>query len=461
MAAPDPRPLLLIVEDDEAALRQLRWTFDAYEVHGARNRAQAVAACRQHAFAVVLLDLGLPPDPDGSAEGLATLVEILALRPDAKVIVVTGREDRACALQAVERGAYDYYRKPVDADELRFLVRRARELHVLQAENRRLAREAGNEPLPDFVCVSEAMRRVCRLVERAAASSISVLLVGESGTGKEILARAIHTLSPRHQAPLVTIHCAAIPESLLESELFGHERGSFTGADRRVIGRVELAHGGTLFLDEIADIPRSVQVKLLRFLQERVVQRVGGREDIPIDVRFVSATHRIGSQLSGEEGLREDLFYRVSELVIEVPPLRERPEDAVVLAQHFLAKHGSDRERPLLGLASDAIAAVAGHGWPGNVRELENRMKRAIVLAEGPLIRAADLSLAAFEAAPSSDWSLRAAVEAAEYQSLVRAWAASGHNVSRASRLLGVSRPTLYKLLRQHGLHDTPVRVST
>ncbi len=454
MPTPDDKPALLIVEDDEAALRQLRWTFIAYAVQGVRSRSEAVEACRRQSFPVVLLDLGLPGDPDGSSEGLAALGEILAVQPDAKVIVVTGQEARAAALRAVELGAYDYYRKPVDSEEIRFLVARALQLHALQAENRRLAREAGAEPLPGVVCVSEAMRRVCRLVERAAASQISVLLVGESGTGKEVIARALHALSPRRDGPLVAINCAAIPESLLESELFGHERGSFTGADRRVVGRLELANGGTLFLDEIAEVPKPVQVKLLRFLQERVIQRVGGRTDLTVDVRVVSATNRAPSALTGSDGLREDLFYRLSELLIEVPPLRERPEDAVLLAQHFLRQHGKERERPLEGLASDAVAAVARHGWPGNVRELENRMKRASVLAEGPRVSAQDLDLEAAEPGSVPGGTLRAVVGAAERESVIRAWAESGHNVSRASRQLGVSRPTFYKLLREHGLRE-------
>jgi two-component system, NtrC family, response regulator len=447
------KPPLLIVEDDEAALRQLRWTFERYAVDGTRNRRDALAACRRQRFPVVLLDLGLPGDLDGASEGLAALREILELQPEAKVIVVTGREERASALRAVELGAYDYYRKPVEADEIQFLVARALQLHELQAENRRLAREARGEPLPGVVCVSEAMRHVCALIERAARSEISVLLVGESGTGKEVLAQALHAVSRRSDGPLVAINCAAIPESLLESELFGHERGSFTGADRRVIGRLEGANGGTLFLDELAEIPNTVQVKLLRFLQERVIQRVGGREDLPVDARLVSATNRPLEQLTSPAGgLREDLFYRVSELLIEVPPLRARPEDAVLLAQHFLQKHAKQRELPLEGLASDAVAAVARHDWPGNVRELENRMKRAIVLAAGPRLCAADLGLSAEDGRAPADATLRETVGAAERERVTRAWVESGHNVSRASRQLGVSRPTLYKLLRTHGL---------
>jgi two-component system NtrC family response regulator len=269
-----------------------------------------------------------------------------------------------------------------------------------------------------------------------------------------MLAAGMHALSPRREGPLVAINCAAIPEGLLESELFGHERGAFTGAERRVIGRLELASGGTLFLDEIAEVPNPIQVKLLRFLQERRIQRVGGREEIPVDVRLVSATNRPVAELSSGEALREDLFYRVSELLVEVPPLRERPEDAVVLAQHFLAKHRGERDRPLGGLASDAIAAIAGHPWPGNVRELENRMKRAIVLSEGPNVQLEDLGIDVDESTEAGVTPLRDAVGEVERESVARAWAESGHNVSRASRLLGVRRPTLSRLLREHGLRD-------
>jgi two-component system NtrC family response regulator len=448
----EAKPRLLIVENDEAALRQLRWTFDSWEVHGVRERSAALAACREEAFPVVLLDLGLPPDPDGASEGLRALGELLAVCPDTKIIVVTGREERVNALRAVELGAFDYYKKPVDPDEIRLLVRRAFDLHQLQAENRRLAR-SGRESLPGVVCVSGAMHEVCRTVERAATSRISILLVGESGTGKEVIARAIHALSPRSNGPLVAVNCAAIPEGLLESELFGHERGAFTGADRRVLGRFETAHGGTLFLDEVGEVPAAAQVKLLRFLQDHVIQRIGGREDIPIDVRLVSATNRPVRSLAGGDGaLREDLFYRLSELLVEVPPLRERPEDAVALAQHFLEKYGPERQRPIEGLASDAIAAIASHSWPGNVRELENRMKRAIVLAESPRIGARDLGIEGDEPLDTRDGTLRTAVSGAERDSLLRAWVQSGHNVSRAARLLGVSRPKLYKLLREHGL---------
>jgi two-component system NtrC family response regulator len=383
---------------------------------------------------------------------LSALKEILGLAPETKVIVVTGREERAHALRAIELGAHDFYQKPIDADEIRVLVDRAFRLHRLEGENRRLAREARGEPLPGVVGASEAMRRVCRLVERAAASEISVLLYGESGTGKEVLARALHALSHRASGPFVAINCAAIPEQLLESELFGHERGAFTGADRRVVGRLELAAGGTLFLDEIGDVPAGVQAKLLRFLQERVIERVGGREEIALDTRVVSATHRDVRERGEGAPLREDLYDRLSELWIEIPPLRERPDDAVVLAQHFFERFREGR--PLQGFAPDAIAAVASHSWPGNVRELENRMKRAVVLAEGSRVTARDLDLEAVGVPEGPTPRLEDAVREAERRALTRAWAESGGNVSQASKLLGVSRPTLYKLLKDHGFRE-------
>jgi two-component system NtrC family response regulator len=452
MPAPEERTPLLIVEDDAAALRQLRWTFEHYAVSTAVDRSSALEELRRVRFPVVLLDLGLPPDPEGATEGLAALGEIAGISPETKVIVVTGREEREHALRAVALGAYDFYQKPVEADEIRFLVDRACRLHRLEAENRRLAREAKFEPLPGVICISEPMREVCRLVERAATSDISVLIVGETGTGKEVLCKALHGLSARADGPLVVINCAAIPAELLESELFGHERGAFTGAVRRMRGRLEFADGGTLFLDEIGDMPPPVQAKLLRFLQEKVIQRVGGREDIPVDTRVVSATHRNVWTAGGEGVLREDLYYRISELRIDVPPLRERPDDAIVLAQHFRQRFQQEAGRPLRALHPTAIAAVASHPWPGNVRELENRVKRAVLMAEGDRVGVRDLDLST--AGPADPTSLREAVREAEHTAVARAWAESGGNVSHASRLLGVSRPTLYKLLRDHGLKE-------
>jgi len=455
MPKDDTKPPFLIVEDDAAALRQLRWTFDEYAVETARDRAEALEQVRSAKFPIVLLDLGLPPDEDGASEGLAALSEIVAVSPETMVIVVTGREERECALQAVELGAYDFYRKPVQVDEIRFIVDRARRRYELEEENRRLSKDARREPLPGVVGMSDSMGKVCRLVERAAGSDISVLLIGESGTGKEVLAQALHALSPRAEGPMIAINCAAIPEHLLESELFGHEKGAFTGADRRVIGRLELAKGGTLLLDEIGDMPALLQAKLLRFLQERVIQRVGGRSDIPLDTRIVSATHQDLQLLAAAGSFREDLYYRLSELSITIPPLRERPEDAVLLAQHFFERFREEEGGRVQGIAPAAVAAIARHSWPGNVRELENRLKRAVLLAEGKYVTVDGLELAdAVEDGSVEGASLKDAVREAERRAVTRAWAEADGNVSRASKLLGVSRPTLYKLLRDHGLRD-------
>jgi two-component system NtrC family response regulator len=450
MPDPESRPNLLVVEDDPSAVRQLRWTFDDYEICTAQDRKEAVAQLRRVSFPVVLLDLGLPPDPLGASEGISTLEEILALAPTTKVIVLTGRSEREHALKAVALGAHDFYRKPIDADEVRLLVQRALELNRLEQENLRLERAASGEPLPGIVARSEAMLEVCRLVERAASSDIGVLFCGESGTGKEVLARALHARSPRSKAPFVAINCAAIPEQLLESELFGHERGAFTGAVKSSVGRLELAQQGTLLLDEIGDMPQPIQAKLLRFLQERTIQRVGGRREIPMDLRVVSASHRDLHALVQTGLFREDLYYRLCELEIAIPPLRERVEDAVLLARHFFEVFRGEADRALQGLTVEAVSAISRHPWPGNVRELENRMKRAVVLAEGSRITARDLDLAAFEYTRAV--SLKDAIQQAERGALARAWAETNENVSETARLLGVSRPTVYKLLRQHGL---------
>jgi two-component system NtrC family response regulator len=447
----EAKPALLIVEDDAAALRQLGWTFEDYAVSTAVDRVGALEAFRETRPPVVLLDLGLPPAADGAAEGLSTLREILVLAPEAKVIVVTGREEREYALQAVDLGACDFYRKPVEPAELRFVVDRALRLYRLEHENRQLRLAAKGDLLPGVIGNSPGLVNACRIAQRAAASGISVLLVGESGTGKELLARGIHSLSSRASRPFVAINCSAIPEQLLESELFGHERGAFTGAVDRSVGRFELAQGGTLFLDEVGDMPLALQAKLLRFLQERIIQRVGGRKDIDIDTRIVSATNQNLQELVGQGAFREDLYYRLDELSIEIPPLRERPEDAVALARHFLDRFRDEAERPLQGLAADAIPAIAQYRWPGNVRELENRLKRAVVLATGRRVTVDDLDLPTSEATDGPVATLAETLREAERRAVWAAWSRADGNVSRASRLLDVSRPTVYKLLRSHG----------
>ncbi len=448
------KPKLLIVEDDDGLQRQLAWTFEDYAVLAASDRDTAVALAVAEEPAVITLDLGLPPDADGASEGFATLERLKSLMPYVKIVVVTGSDERDHALKAIAMGAYDFYQKPIDVATIRLIVDRAYKLSLLEAENRRLRTLQGQSPLAGLVTANADMLRVCGMVEKVAPSSLTVLLLGESGTGKEVIARAIHELSPRGSKRFVAINCAAIPENLLESELFGHEKGAFTGAHKQVLGKVELADGGTLFLDEIGDMPMALQAKLLRFIQGRSFERVGGRAEIIVDVRILCATHRKLEELIKTGSFREDLYYRLSEMAISIPPLREREGDAVLLAHHFLnsASHGTSRH--IRGFSPDALAALATYSWPGNVRELENRLKRAIILTEGDYITAAalDLPIAATETA-ASPATLRAARGRAERESVQRALALAEGNVSKAAKLLDISRPTLYGLMQQHNIH--------
>jgi two-component system NtrC family response regulator len=442
------RPLL-IVEDDPALQTQMKWAFDSYEVAIAADRPSAITQMRRFEPAVVTMDLGLPPRPDDPDEGFRTLQEILAIAPDTKVIVLTGQQDRANALKAVELGAYDFYSKPFEPEVLTLMIERAFRMHELQQENRRL-HALRQSALDGLITRDPDMLRVCRTIEKVAPTSATVMLLGESGTGKELLARAVHGLSPRHGQRLVAINCAAIPETLLESELFGYERGAFTGAARQTPGKIETAHRGTLFLDEVGDLPMTLQSKLLRFLQERVIERVGGRAEIPVDVRVVCATHRDLRQLIIDGAFREDLYYRLAEIVITVPPLRARVGDKALLAHAFVQRYAGENRRSI-ALAPDAVQAIEQHGWPGNVRELDNVMKRAVIMSEGARIHARDLGLG-----PSSQVSeplnLRVVREAAERESVLRALGQSNGNLSRAAELLGVSRPTLYDLVNRFGL---------
>ena len=444
---------LLIVEDDPGLQRQLRWAYEGYEVVVAGDRAEALDAMRAHEPQVVTLDLGLPPDPDGTGEGLATLAEILALKPDCKVIVASGHGARESALAAIAGGAWDFYQKPIDIDQLGLIVARAFHVHALETENRRLATRGGaGEGLGGLVTAAPEMLKVTRTIERVAPADITVMLLGASGTGKEVLARGLHDTSRRRAKPFVAINCAAIPETLLESELFGHEKGAFTGAVKTTPGKIEQADGGTLFLDEIGDVPLALQVKLLRFLQERVIERVGGRRAIPVDVRIVCATHQDVDAMVADGRFREDLYYRLAEIVVRIPALAERSGDAVLLARHFVQRHARAAGSAVSGLSADAVAAVEAWGWPGNVRELENRTKRAVIMAEGKRVTAADLDLAA----PADDAlpiNLRAAREATDRVTIRRALAQSEGNISGTARLLGVSRPTLYDLLKSYDLH--------
>ncbi len=447
---------ILIVEDDPGLRSQMRWALadmEGAEVLVAEDRESALAAVRKDEPGVVVLDLGLPPDPNGASEGLAALESILSFKPETKVIIATGNEERQNALKAVSLGAYDFYPKPVDVDVLRLIIDRAIHLHALEDEIRRLSQTQRSAPFDGIIAASAEMLQACLVIERVAESEVSVLITGESGTGKEVLARALHESSGRRNGPFVAINCAAIPENLLESELFGHEKGAFTGAVKQTIGKVEKADGGTLFLDEIGDMPLALQAKLLRFLQDRVIERVGGRTEIKVDVRIVSATNQALKDLISEGRFREDLFYRLDEVGVHIPPVRDREGDAVLLAKFFLQQHSKNLDRSVKGLTSDALAAIAGYEWPGNVRELENRMKRAVVLAEGKLITGADLGLTAAEDTPAFP-TLKQARERAEMDILARALELSDNNVSAAAKLLGVSRPTLYDLMKTYNLRE-------
>ncbi|MGX9697751.1 PEP-CTERM-box response regulator transcription factor [Janthinobacterium lividum] len=445
---------LLVIEDDPGLQKQLHWSFDGYEVLLAGEREAALALVRRHQPAVVTMDLGLPPDPDGATEGLATLQQILALAPDTKVIILSGNQERAHALKAIALGAYDFHQKPFEADMLGLVIARAFYLHAMQQENRRMLQTQADSPLAGIVSRDPGMLKLCRSVEKVAPSSASVMLLGDSGSGKELIARGLHALSSRHAQRFVAINCAAIPENLLESELFGYERGAFTGAARQTLGKIELAHGGTFFLDEIGDMPMALQAKLLRFLQERVIERVGGRAEIAIDVRIVCATHQDLKVLAEQGRFREDLFYRLSEIVLRIPPLRERAGDCTLLAQHFKHKFCASEGRSNLHFSAGALQLIEAYGWPGNVREVENCIKRAVIMSDGPQIAADDLGLpASAQAAPADESiNLRQAREAAEYKVMVRALARADGNIAKAAELLGVSRPTLYDLMGNHGI---------
>ncbi|HEV7814529.1 MAG TPA: PEP-CTERM-box response regulator transcription factor [Janthinobacterium sp.] len=442
---------LLVIEDDPGLQKQLRWSLDAYEVLLAGEREAALAQLRRHQPAVVTMDLGLPPDPDGAAEGLATLQQILAIAPETKVIILSGNQERGNALKAIGLGAYDFHQKPLDADMLGLVIERAFYLHAIQRENRRMLQTQADSPLAGIVSRDPGMLKLCRSIEKVAPSSASVMLLGDSGSGKEVLARGLHALGARHDKRFVAINCAAIPETLLESELFGHEKGAFTGAARQTLGKIELAQGGTFFLDEIGDMAPALQAKLLRFLQERVIERVGGRGEISVDVRIVCATHQNLKALAETGRFREDLFYRLSEIVLSIPPLRERAGDAALLAHHFRNKFCASEGRPALHFAADALAAIEAHGWPGNVREMENCIKRAVIMSDGPLIAQGDLGLPEAPA-PEDALNLRQARDAAEYKVMVRALARVDGNILKAAELLGVSRPTLYDLMNHHGI---------
>lgn len=441
---------LLIVEDDPGIQSQLRWCFDGYDVITADDRTSAITELRRHEPPVVLQDLGLPPDDDGVDEGFAALREILTLSPETKVVVVTGHGDQSNAVKAVGLGAYDFYQKPVDVDVLQLIVDRAFHIFELEAENRRLAQAGAESPLAGIIAASDAMLKVCRMVEKVAPTTATTLLSGESGTGKEVLARAVHGLSPRAERPFVAINCAAIPDTLLESELFGFEKGAFTGAVKQTPGKLEVADGGTLFLDEIGDMPLALQAKLLRFLQERTFERIGGRGEIAVDVRVVCATNQNLSEAIHVNRFREDLYYRISEITIEIPPVRDRDGCRVLLAQHLLNRFTKQHGSAVKGFSAEAQDAIDAYAWPGNVREMENKIKGAVIMADGKYVTPDDLGLPSAGFAPSLN--LRRVRQDAETRAIREAMARSCGNISRAAELLGITRPTLYDMIQKYDI---------
>lgn len=447
------RPLL-IVEDDPALQTQMRWAFDQFEAVLADDRESAIAQLRRHEPAVVTMDLGLPPHPDDPSEGLQLLQEVLSVAPDTKVIVLTGQNDHENALRAIALGAYDFYSKPFQPELLALIIARAFRLHELQAENRRLQSTQRSSALSGILTRDPQMLKICRTIEKVATTNATVMLLGESGTGKELLARGVHELSQRRNSRFVAINCAAIPETLLESELFGYEKGAFTGAAKQTLGKIEMANRGTLFLDEIGDLPSTLQAKLLRFLQGHTIERIGGREEISVDVRVVCATNRDLTEMIGEGRFREDLYYRFAEIVVNIPPLRERQGDAALLAYAFVRQFADEQKRGTMTLLPEAIAAIETNPWRGNVRELENCTKRAVIMADGPMLRAADFGL---EPANAEDaiLNLRQVRDLAEKDAVIRALSRVSGNMSRAAELLGISRPTLYDLINRFGLKET------
>ena len=454
MAKQKLRPLL-VIEDDPGLQKQLRWCFEAYDVIVAGDRSTAISELRHHEPAVVTLDLGLPPNPANETEGLATLEEMLQLAPYTKVIVVTGNDERENALRAISLGAYDYYQKPIEPDILGLIIERANRLYELEAENRRLIDQEMVSPLKGIIAASPQMLKACQTVEKVAPADVTTLLLGESGTGKEVFARALHELSSRKKGPFVAINCAAIPETLMESELFGYEKGAFTGAAKQTKGKIEHADGGTFFLDEIGDLSASLQAKILRFLQERIIERVGGRKEIPVDVRVICATHQDLQKLIANSEFREDLYYRISEITIKIPPLRERDGDILLLARAFLNNFNQQNSKSIRGYSNDAIAALEAYQWPGNVRELENKVKRAVIMADTNQLTSDDLELQSLngELSKPEGLSLRHVREGAEKTAVRRALSLSNNNMSKAADLLEVSRPTLYDLIKKHKIN--------
>jgi two-component system, NtrC family, response regulator len=445
------KPKLLIVDDDEEIRSQMKWALiEDYDIQVAEDRSSALETFASAKSDVVLLDLGLPPSPGDVTEGLAVLTEIMRAHAQAKVIIVSGQSDRANALRAISDGAYDFLSKPVQMDELKVVLRRAFYLSQLEKDKEALQRQLMSGSLfEEMLGTSPQMHEVFNSIRKVAKTEAPVLILGESGTGKERAAQAIHNLSTRKAGPFVAINCGAIPEALLESELFGHEKGAFTGAHALRIGKVESAQGGTLFLDEIGELPQPLQVKFLRFLQERVFQRVGGRKDIPVDCRVIAATNADLKRAMLDGGFREDLYYRIAVVTLKLPPLRERIGDIPLLAQAFLKRFSTEAGREKVRFSSAAVRAMQQYHWPGNVRELENRVRRAVIMAEKAAITEGDLEITPL-LTPSAATSLKEAREALEKDMVQRALERHKGNLTQAALDLGISRPTLYDMLEKY-----------
>jgi two-component system NtrC family response regulator len=445
------KPPLLIVDDQDDIRTQMKWALaEDYEVALAGDRVSALALQAETHPLAVLLDLGLPPRPQEPVEGFQALGELLARAPLTKVIVITGQGEREHAIQAIEAGAYDFLSKPVDTGELRILLKRA--FHVARLEQEAIAArgKADEEGFEGMLGTSAQIQQVFTAIRKVATTDAPVLLLGESGTGKEMAALAVHRRGARRDGPFVAINCSAIPETLLESELFGHEKGSFTGAHAQRKGRIEMAAGGTLFLDEIGELPAAIQVKLLRFLQEQRIERVGGRAEIGIDTRVIAATNLDIRQAMDEGRFRDDLYYRLAVVVIRMPALRERPEDILFLAKAFLRKFAGENRRPLAGFSRHALSAISQYAWPGNVREMENRIRRAVIMAEGRQIGVADLDLEPVALASGLKVrTLKEAREQLERDMIERSLGRNKGTISAVAEELGISRPTLYELMEK------------
>ena len=446
-------PKLLVADDDEQIVKQLQWALsDEYTVFPASNRLTALETVGREDIPVALLDLGLPPHPREAIEGLRTLEEMMAINPLIKVIIVSGNSERLNALRALEKGAHDIFAKPVNIDDLKVVLERAYRRVEMEHESLEEHTWANRVSFESMVGSSAAMRAVQSNIAKIAQADVPVLIMGESGTGKELVANAIHKLSARKNGPFSAINCGAIPENLLESELFGNEKGAFTGATTNRRGKLEYAQGGTLFLDEIGDLAPELQVKILRFLQEKVIERVGGRESIHVDCRVVAATHRDLNKAVTENRFREDLYFRLAVVKLALPPLRERGDDVVEIAAHMMESYAKELKKPGKKFSRAAIEAMQRHPWPGNVRELQNRIKRALVLTEGPFIVPRDLELEAAASSSGASSTLREAREELEREIVSRKLRENAGNISKTAKALGISRPTLYELMSRYGL---------